>query len=51
MRFVPLRLRQRGIEMRLVLDDSAPPLRVDRTLLKAVARAYRWSEELLSGRA
>jgi DNA invertase Pin-like site-specific DNA recombinase len=51
MRFVPLRLRRRGIEMRLVLDDTAAPLRVDRTLLKTVARAYRWADDLLSGRA
>ena len=51
MRFAPLRLRRRGIEMRLVLDDTAVPLRVDRTLLKTVARAYRWADDLLTGRA
>jgi site-specific DNA recombinase len=48
-RFVPMRMKRRGIEMRLVLHDSAPPSRVDRPLLKAVARGYRWSEDLLSG--
>ena len=35
--------------MRLVVDGS-PPARVDRALLKAVARGYRWLEELLEGR-
>jgi hypothetical protein len=51
MRCAPLRLRRRGIEMRLVLDDAAAPLRLDRTLLKTVARAYHWADDLLSGRA
>jgi site-specific DNA recombinase len=48
-RFVPMRMKRRGIEMRLVLHDSAPPSRVDHPLLTAVARGYRWAEELLSG--
>jgi hypothetical protein len=48
---VPLQIRRRGLEMRLVLDDAAPPSRVDQTLLKTVARAYRWADDLLSGRA
>jgi hypothetical protein len=39
MRYVPLRPRRRGIEMRLVPDDTAPPSRVDRALLKTVASA------------
>jgi len=51
MRFVPLRIRRRGIEMRLVVDDTAAPTRVDRPLLKTAARAYRWADDLLSGRA
>ncbi|MFI5399358.1 MAG: recombinase family protein [Candidatus Binatia bacterium] len=51
MRCVPLQIRRRGLEMRLVLDDTAPPSRVDHTLLKTVARAYRWADDLLSGRA
>lgn len=50
-RCVPLRIRRRGIEMRLVLDDTVPPSRVDPALLKTVARAYRWADDLLSGRA
>ena len=51
MRCAPLHIRRRGLEMRLVLDDTAPPSHVDQTLLKTVARAYRWADELLSGRA
>jgi len=51
MRCAPLRLRRRGIEMRLVLDDTAAPPRVDRALLNTVARAYRWADDLLTGRA
>ncbi|MGD0949101.1 MAG: recombinase family protein [Candidatus Binatia bacterium] len=51
MRFGALRLRRRGIEIRLVLDDTVPPGRVDRTLLKTVARAYRWADDLFAGRA
>ena len=31
--------------------DTAAPSRVDRALLKTVARAYRWADDLLSGRA
>jgi DNA invertase Pin-like site-specific DNA recombinase len=50
MRRVPLQIRRRGLEMRLVLDDTAPPSHVDSALLKTVARAYRWADDLLSGR-
>ena len=46
----PLRIRKRGIEMRLVLDGLQPSGRVDRPLLKALARAYQWADDLLAGR-
>jgi len=46
-RCVPMRMRRRGVEMRLVLDGTAPPSRVDRPLLAAVARASRWADDLL----
>ncbi len=50
-RFVPMRMKRRGVEMRLVIDgDAAPAARVDLPLLKATARAYRWSDDLVSGR-
>jgi site-specific DNA recombinase len=51
-RFVPMRVKRRGVEMRLVIDGgTAPASRVDLPLLEATARAYRWSNELMSGRA
>src|SRR5262249_31005852 len=49
-RFIPIHIRRRGLEMRLVVDDTAPAARVDRTLLKTVARGYRWADDLLAGR-
>jgi site-specific DNA recombinase len=51
-RVVPMRAKRRGVEMRLIIKGngtSAP--RADLALLKAVARAHQWSDDLLSGRA
>ena len=51
-RQIPLQVRRRGIEMRLVIgggSGSAP--RIDSTILKATARARRWFDDLVSGRA
>ena len=48
--FVPMQMKRRGIEMRLVVNGTLPPSRVDLPLLKAVARGHRWAEDLLSGR-
>ena len=36
--------------MRMVLESDSNPTRVDLPLLKAVARARRWCNDLLSGR-
>jgi hypothetical protein len=49
-KFVPLQMKRRGVEMRIVLEGASNPSRIDLPLLKAVARARRWSDELLSGR-
>ncbi len=49
-RHLPLQVRRRGIEMRLVLGEGADP-KVDSALLKAVARANQWLTEILSGRS
>ena len=47
-----MRMKRRGVEMRLIIDgDATPAARVDLPLLKATARAYRWSNDLVSGRA
>lgn len=49
-RFVPLRMKRRGVETRIIIavgDDL--PRKVDPALLKAVARSRVWFEELASG--
>ena len=50
-RFVPLAMKRRGVETRIVFAAAnQPPRRVDPPLLKAVARARVWFDELASGR-
>ncbi len=49
-KFVPMQMKRRGVEMRMVLEGDATPARVDLPLLKAVARARSWSQDLISGR-
>jgi hypothetical protein len=49
-RFVPMQMKRRGVEMRMVLEGDSTPARVDPPLLKAVARSRRWSQDLISGR-
>jgi DNA invertase Pin-like site-specific DNA recombinase len=40
----------RGVEMRIILDGNDDvPRKVDPALLKAIARAHRWFDELASG--
>jgi site-specific DNA recombinase len=48
-RVFPLEMKRRGIEMRMVLEGNCKASRFDRPLIKAVARARRWSNQLLSG--
>jgi hypothetical protein len=49
-RLVPIQMKRRGVERRIVLQGDSTPNRVVLPLLKAVARARRWSDDLLSGR-
>ena len=49
-KYVLMQMKRRGVELRLVLEGDATPSRVNLPLLKAVARARRWSRDLLSGR-
>ena len=50
--FFAMRMKRRGVEMRLILGGAdAPPRKPDATLLKAIARAHLWFEELISARA
>jgi hypothetical protein len=49
-RFVPLKVKRRGVEMRLIINGGDEPRKPDPALLKAFARARRWFDELVSGR-
>jgi hypothetical protein len=49
-RLVPLQMKRRDVEMRIVLEGESNPVPVDLPLLKAVARAKRWASELVSGK-
>jgi site-specific DNA recombinase len=46
----PMRLKRRGVEIKIVLEGDSTPSPVDLPLLKAIARAHRWTTDLLSGR-
>jgi site-specific DNA recombinase len=46
----PMRLKRRGVETRIVLEGDSAPGPMDLPLLKAIARAHRWTTDLLSGR-
>jgi site-specific DNA recombinase len=51
-RLVPMQLRRRGVETRLVIPGEAvTATRTDPALLRALARGYNWFCELTSGRA
>jgi hypothetical protein len=40
-------MKRRGVEMRLIINGATPPSSVaDPALVKAIARAYRWFEDL-----
>jgi ParB-like chromosome segregation protein Spo0J len=49
-RFVPLKVKRRGVEMRLIINGGDESRKPDLALLKAFARARGWFEELASGR-
>jgi hypothetical protein len=50
-RFVPLKMKRRGVETRIIIAaGDEPPRKVDSAMLKAVARARVWFDELASGR-
>jgi hypothetical protein len=51
-RLVPMRLKRRGVETRMVIPGEAvTSSRTDPALLRALARGYNWFCELASGRA
>ncbi len=45
-----MQAKRRRVEMRIVLEGDSTSNRVDLPLLKAVARARRWADELVSGK-
>ncbi|MBN1546459.1 MAG: recombinase family protein [Syntrophaceae bacterium] len=47
--YIPMKMRRRGVEMRLILN-GAKPVRVDQLLLKTIVRAHQWFNDLVSGR-
>jgi hypothetical protein len=50
-RFVPIKMKRRGVEMRIIIESKEEVRRkVDPALLKAIARARRWFEELATCR-
>jgi site-specific DNA recombinase len=51
-RLIPMQMRKRGIEMKFIINNnSGASLRTDPALLKMIARAHCWFEDLISGRA
>jgi len=49
-RFVPLKMKRRGVETRIIIAAGNDlPRKVDIALLKAVARSRAWFQELASG--
>jgi site-specific DNA recombinase len=51
-RFVPLEMKRRGVETRLVLPGEALVApRTDPALLRALVRGYQWFGELVAGTA
>jgi DNA invertase Pin-like site-specific DNA recombinase len=51
-RVVSMKIKRRGVEMRLIIKgNGAPEPREDLALLKTIARAHQWSDALLSGQA
>src|SRR6202045_2595526 len=51
-RSFPMQLKRRGVELRLIVGDhNRSAAVVDLSLLKAVARAHRWFDEISTGKA
>jgi site-specific DNA recombinase len=48
-RDIPMQMKRRGVEMRLIVG-GAGPAKVDQVLLKTIVRAHKWFNDLVSGR-
>ena len=49
-RIATIQMKRRGVEMKLVVAGDTTPSKADPALLKAIARARRWFDDLASGR-
>jgi site-specific DNA recombinase len=50
--FIPLQMKRRGVETKLVVENQSKNVtRTDPALLRAVARGHRWFAELAAGTA
>ena len=48
--FVPLTMKRRGVELKLVIQSEQPSKsKVDVVLMKYIARAHKWFDQLVSG--
>jgi hypothetical protein len=51
-RHVPMQIRRRGVELRLVINGRARASgKTDQSLLRAAARAHCWFDDLVGGRS
>ena len=52
-RLIPMQMRRRGVEMKFIVDGNSRRMssKTEPALVKLVARAHRWFEDLVSGRA
>lgn len=48
---IPVAFRRRGIETRLVIDNSSAPTKPDEKLVELVVQAHRWFDDLKTGTA
>ena len=46
---IPMSMRRRGVETRLILESGRRPAQIDETLIRAVARARAWLSDICSG--
>jgi site-specific DNA recombinase len=51
-RVIPMQMRRRGVEMKLIIGGGVDPSRgSDPALVTLIARAHRWFDHLVSGKA
>lgn len=48
-KFIPMQIKRRGVEMRMIIESSGAASNIDQSLIKAIARGHTWFGELASG--